>query len=365
MTKEELFRAVGEVREDQIAEAERVEKRSRSWRQYGAMAACLALVLAGAFALERLGSARKWAELEESFQTADHQESAPDAGGGADEADWGGLVMPFNPLESPESGAGVDGAEYWFEGKDRPASHYSVNVEIGELAGTEAQKRADSSPGEDRTENRTETAACLAWLSPEEIFAQDTAIFRGTVRQLRYYVVEEVRPGGIRSQYTAAAVEVTDPIRGKLKAGEIRTVLYPGGPDMSTSISGPLEELEVGSDAIFMPEKTGGETGVENPGTYFCYADLGDFYLSEGIRFVFLDTGDGLAFDRSTYEEAAEAETLNEVAAYIREMIEEPERARPAAVPAEPQMDPAETDPALLDPSYGAEGPNGGRAKEG
>ena len=87
MTKEELFRAVGEVREDQITEAETVKKASRPWRRYGTLAACLALVLAGAFALERLEGARKWAELQESFQTADtvHPETAPEDGGGEDE----------------------------------------------------------------------------------------------------------------------------------------------------------------------------------------------------------------------------------------------------------------------------------------
>ena len=47
MTREELFRAVGEVREDQIAEAEHPGKQGRPWRRYGALAACLAVVLAG------------------------------------------------------------------------------------------------------------------------------------------------------------------------------------------------------------------------------------------------------------------------------------------------------------------------------
>ena len=50
MTREELFRAVGEVREDQIADAaEMPNKAAPRWRRYGALAACLAVVLAGAF----------------------------------------------------------------------------------------------------------------------------------------------------------------------------------------------------------------------------------------------------------------------------------------------------------------------------
>lgn len=358
MTKEELFRAVGEVREDQITEAEDMRRRSRPWRRYGTLAACLALVLAGAFALERLENERRWAEIEENFQTADavHPESAPDTGCGGS---WLTEPKPFHPEETPENSAAPDGADYWDSAGKRPGFHYSVNVEIGELGGWTQDEVAM-----DREKGRTETgsAASLAWLSPEEIFARDTAIFRGIVRELRYYEVEEIRPGGGRTQYTAAAVEITDPIRGDLEAGEIRTVLYPGGPDMDTSLSGPLDGLEAGSEAIFMPERADGETGARNGASYFCYADLADFYLSEGVRFVFLDAGDGLAFDRGLYEEIADAETLDEAADYIRGMIGETERARPAAVPAEPQPAPADTAEAAPD---AVSGPAGARELPG
>ena len=65
MTKEELFRAVGEVREDQITEAETVKKASRPWRRYGTLAACLALcpqqvwLMGAARAYMRRGLARR------------------------------------------------------------------------------------------------------------------------------------------------------------------------------------------------------------------------------------------------------------------------------------------------------------------
>ena len=357
MTKEELFRAVGEVREDQITEAETVKKANRPWRRYGTLAACLALVLAGAFALERLEGARKWAKLQESFQTADtvHPESAPDAGGGEDE-DQGGLkVVPFHP----EDNAGLDGAEYWSGDGKRPASNYSVNVEIAELQGGDAENEASKrNEGVSADQAGVGSSACLAWLSPEEIFAQDTVIFRGTVRDLRYYAVES---DGFEMQYTAAEVEVTGPIRGDLTAGETRTVLYMGGPGMSASTSGPLDALEAGSDAIFMPVAATPETGRQDGDSWFCYADLGEFYLSEGLRYVFLDTGDGLRFERGLYEEIAEAETLDDIADYIRGMIGEPEGARPTEAPIEPQAAPVDIDPALLDPGYGVEGSNGER----
>lgn len=339
MTKEELFRAVGEIREDQITDAETVKKQSRPWRRYGALAACLAVVLAAAFALERLEEAGKWAEIEESVDVLARPESAQDAGGAEQEQ---------LPEEEPGAGDLPDGADYRNSGDTRPASSYSVNVELGELWGAEAAKRAEGDLAADRA--GVSTSACLAWLPPEEIFAQDTVIFRGTVREVRYYLVET---GGCETQYTAASVEITDPIRGDLSKGETHAVLYPGGPDMSTSLSGPLTALEAGSDAIFMPTVTTPETGVRSGAGYFCYADLGEFYLSEGMRYVFLDTGDGLDFSRSTYEEIADAETLDEVADYIRRMTGG-EQDRPAAVPAEPQPAPSHT--------AQADGPSGGPA---
>ena len=335
MTKEELFRAVGEVREDQITDAERVKRQNRPWRRYEMLAACLALVLAGGFALEYLEDTRRWAELEGNFQTADCPESAPDSGGG------------------------LDGADYWSGIGKRPASNYSIGVEIAELQGRDGENTASNrAEGDSADQAKVDSSACLAWLSPEEIFAQDTVIFRGTVRDLRYYVVERE---GFEMQYTVADVEVTGPIRGDLTAGETRTVLYMGGPDMSTSVSGPLDAWGTGSDAIFMPIAATPETGRRDGDSWFCYADLGEFYLSEGLRYVFLDTGDGLRFERGLYEEISEAETLDDIADYIRGMIGEPEGARPTEAPPEPQAAPVDIDPALLDPGYGVEGANGER----
>lgn len=314
MTREELFRAVGEVREDQITEAE-TKRKSRPWRRYGLLtAACLALAVTAV-------SAAPWIR---------------------EQPQWKSIIGSFNPAVQIEQsdGGDLDGSDYRTDGETRPAAHYSTGVEIGELAG----------PG--NGEGNMAAASCLAWLSPEEILARDSEIFRGTVRSLRYFQVDMGGFGGF--YYTVANVEVTDPIRSGLEAGKTCTVLYPGARGyLTTSISGPLEDLDVGDEAIFMPIRTDEETGWQEGGSYFCYADLGEFYLSEGLRFVFADTEDGLEFERGVYEEIAEAETLDEVAAYLREMLER-ETAQPAAAPGETAP---EIDPSLADPSYFPEDP--------
>lgn len=339
MTREDLFRAVGEIREEQIEAAETVKKQIHPWRRLGALAACLALA-AGIWAAPRLGERMKWRAVERGFEPS-ATEKEEDAGGGA-------------------SAGGLDGSDYWTDEPARPG--YSTGVEIGQLSG----------PGDGDT--MMGMASCAAWLSPEEIFAQDTAIFRGTVRELHYFRVEPDF-GGMGCYYTRALVEVTDSIRGNLTAGETCTLLWLGAKGyLSTSLSGPLENLDAGGEAVFMPTCTDQDTGWQEGKSYFCYADLADFYLGEGQRYVFANTAEGLAFDRSVYEEIAEAETLDEVAAYIREQLgtEEPgsgayafvegaERTQPAAEPVMPQAEPSET----ADAASPASGPAGARELPG
>lgn len=346
MTREELFRGVGEVREDQIEAAEIVKKQVHPWRRFGALAACLVLVVTavGVTAAEQ-GETALWKAVVWSFNPGAEVEEDPDS--------WKAIVRPFHPGEADSGGGaagGLDGSDYWTDGPVRP-SHpdWSTGVEIGQLSG----------PGNGET--MVGMSACLAWLPPEEIFAQDTAIFRGTVRELQYFIVEP-DAGSMEFYYTRAIVEVTDSIRGGLTEGETYSLLRLGAKGyLSTSISGALEDLDVGSDAIFMPIRTDRDTGWREGDSYFCYADLADFYLSEGTRYVFADTADGLDFDLGTYEELAEAESLDEVAAYIREQIGTGERSQPAAVPAEPQTKPSET--ANAGPS--TSGPNGARELPG
>ena len=372
MTREELFRAVGEVREDQVEAAESVKKQIHPWRRFGALAACLALVVTAAAAPE-LREADKWRAIVKSFNPAVEVEEDPDS--------WKPVVQPFNPGEADSGGGtaagGLDGSDYWTNKPNRPAHpDYSTGVEIGQLSG----------PGSGDT--MIGMSACLAWLSPEEIFAQDTAIFRGTVRELHYFMVEPDN-GLMERYYTRALVEVTDSIRGGLTAGETYGLLWLGAKGcMSTSISGPLEDLDVGSEAIFMPIPTDRDTGWKEGDGYFCYADLAELYLGEGSRYVFADTAEGLIFDRGTYEEIAGAETLDEIAAYIREQtgeressqriiigedgvlkpdtggyvfVEGTEQTQPAAEPAVPQTEPSET--ANAGPS--ASGPSGARELPG
>lgn len=339
MTREELFRAVGEVREDQIEAAEIAKRQTHPWWRFGALAACLAVIVT-VTAASGVKESWQWKAIVKSFNPVAEVEEDPDS--------WKILIRPFNPWASDSGGGaaagGLDGTDYQTDNPNRPTHpDWSTGVEIGQLSG----------PGNGDT--MVGVSSCLAWLSPEEIFDRDTVIFQGTVRELHYFMVE-ADGVSMEQYYTRAIVEVTDSIRGDLTEGETYSLLWLGAKGyMSTSISGALEDLYVGSDAIFMPMRTDRDTGWREEDSCFCYADLADFYLSEGTRFVFADTAEGPTFDRGTYEEIADAESLDEIAAYIREQIGIEEYSQSAAEPAVPQAKPSET--ANVGPS--APGPSG------
>ena len=272
MTREELFRAVGEVREDQIMDAaEKPNKTAIRWRRYGALAACLAVVLAGAFGF------RQWLHTGRDLPA---YESAQESADG--------------PL----------------------APQYSVGAEIREIDGSGGRWNG-------LFESSTASDTSLAWLDLEEILALDTVIFRGTVTGLRYF---EVTVGGLEETYTVASVEVSDCIRGDLAAGDTYNVAYRGGPGVTTSISGDLENLEEGSEAVFMPYVATPDTGWRSGDDYFCYADLAELYMDEGRRFLFLDTGDGVSYASEVYDipaSSGETVTLDDVTAYLRGLLEQ------------------------------------------
>lgn len=346
MKREDLFRAVGEVREEQIqeaAEVKRLVRLTKPWRQMAAAAACLALIVSVCAAGNWMGKEIEWRYIIGSFNPLDT--SRESAGGGGDS---GGTF----------TAGGLDGNNYSSDGTTKPSPNLSWGVEIAELQweGTVEipETGAEASPSSGLLRLGDETA--------EDLLGGAEVIFRGTVQNLRYAQIES---HDYRAFYTIASVEVTDSIRGNLTEGEIYSILYTGFPGRMPAISENLGYLKIGSDAIFMPLWTNPEAGWKTEDGFFAYIDLADMYFDEGLRLLFLDTGENLMFERSVYPNIAGAETLDDVAAYLRAalgetaqsgvIVDEEEKpgayffvegTQPAAVPAEPQAEPSRTEEA-------------------
>ena len=50
--------------------------------------------------------------------------------------------------------------------------------------------------------------------------------------------------------------------------------------------------------------------------------DIADYGFPDGMRYAFLETEDGLIFDRYSYKTISDAKTLDEVEDYIQTMLE-------------------------------------------
>lgn len=166
--------------------------------------------------------------------------------------------------------------------------------------------------------------ACLAFLKPEEIFAENTAIFRGIVRDFQYGYINNT-DNNIERYFSIIDVEIIEVYRGEIKTGNTYRIYLPIAPGIVTnSIAGDLENLEIGSEAIFMPYPATKEKGISfGKSKFFAYADVAEFYFSEGQRFLFLKTEDGVSYDTSAYHISAKGGqiTLDDVVDYIKKYI--------------------------------------------
>lgn len=287
MTDQELFLALGQVREDLVLEAERPRRAALSgWRRTAALAAALAVVAGG--------SLLAWRGMDRRVPIADYvaDQRQHDSGPvGTDAVGVDGIGI----------GTSVDGSDY--SGADAPARPiYSTgDVTIGEL----------SDPGAFPQE-----AACLAWVEPEELFAEADAVFRGTVRNVQYY---SVNVGGSDFCFSRFAVEVTDCLRGDLAPGDIYNVMCPAG----TSITGQADSLQSGAQAVFLAGFADADAWLESGGSRFYYADLTELYLTEGIRTLFLQGEDGVLYEKDCHRIVpadGNAVTMDDVWAYCAEM---------------------------------------------
>lgn len=167
----------------------------------------------------------------------------------------------------------------------------------------------------------------LAWVPAEEILAQDVAVFMGTVTRKEVYHVTS----GIETVFTVLTVQVEDSIKGNAEVEKSYKIYIPVGEAdgivTDNSISGDLLKLDVGSRAIFMPRETSAEVGRGASGTaeaWLSYADFAEYYISEGIRYLILETNGRLSFEQNVYKiEGGSAATLEEAADYLRELLKE------------------------------------------
>lgn len=310
--KDYILDALGELEDDLVAEAASYTKQKVSWkywREMGAAAACVAAILVMVKTVEYLPIGRTTESMVSSENTNQSEEK--------ENITYNGTGNEENEAAVLEHSEGIVWELVISETENPKGSNKQEHAQLA--------SSAESISDTNNVLNRVQAESCLAWLSPEEILAQGYDIFEGVVTGLQVYHVT----GKIEQYFTVATIEVTDSIRGTQQNGNICEIYLPiakvDDMIMENSVSGDLDKLEVGSNAIFMPRTTSEDTGLgkKDLGEWLCYADFADYYFSEATRYLFLETESGVSYEKNVYEIPGENITLEDVAEYLRNLLED------------------------------------------
>lgn len=165
--------------------------------------------------------------------------------------------------------------------------------------------------------------ADLIPLTEEEIFfgeRWDTAIFKGTVTEIRNVALDF---NGDTDYRALASFRVETVYRGPLQAGDEITVLLPCPIDDSVWVEDTdvISRLRVGMTGIFMPIVYADNHIWSQNGATLYLQDIADYGFADGERFAFLETEDGLVYAAWAYESIPNAATLEEIEAYVLDML--------------------------------------------
>ena len=78
-----------------------------------------------------------------------------------------------------------------------------------------------------------------------------------------------------------------------------------------------VSAMQAGSTGIFMPEIYDETSIWGQNGAKLAEKDTADYGCADGVRYAFVETADGLVFDRGAYASIANAASLEERETYI------------------------------------------------
>lgn len=168
------------------------------------------------------------------------------------------------------------------------------------------------------------TKSMLIHLTEDEIFTHwETTIVRGRVTAIQNLCIDF---NGVSEYQAIASVKVDKVFRGSCTPGSVVDILLPTPIDVSglwVEDTEVISQLEVGMEGIFMPMEYDETSFREKNGGVLMLRDVAPYGLPDGMRYAFLQTEHGLAFEReTTYQSISGASTLEDVEDYIVKMLE-------------------------------------------
>lgn len=197
----------------------------------------------------------------------------------------------------------------------------SPDFDLAKSAGTVSVKYI----GQNEVPKDINTSGMLEYIREDEMFTRYKIVaFKGEVKNIDNILIEY----GTQSQYySIATIKVEKSYKGEIEDGSTVRVLIPYAYQEGIWVedSDTAKYLKVGMTGIFTP-KVNDEIGMDDDfmqsgESRIVFADIAEYRFPDGVRWMFLDTDEGLIFDRNSYENAFEAKTLDGIEAYINSMI--------------------------------------------
>lgn len=166
------------------------------------------------------------------------------------------------------------------------------------------------------------TSSLLEGMTEEELFHKyNTDIFMGEIEDIRNI---EIDFNGWIEYRAIAKIRIAKMYRGNNKVGKTVSILLPFPVDTNiwvedTEVS---SSMRVGMTGIFMPIKNNKDSYREENESKIYYMDIAEYNLLDGERYTFLDSDNGLIFNKGAYGSIDTATTIEEIEHYIIKMID-------------------------------------------
>lgn len=147
-------------------------------------------------------------------------------------------------------------------------------------------------------------------LTEEELFhKENTIIFKGIVTALGEEFILS-GSSGQTEKVEIASIRVMESYRGSCEDGDVAEVALPRRSTETVWLEDTetISSIDIGTIGIFMVLPYEGK-------------NIADYYFPDGQRYAFVETEDGLVFDRVVYSSIADAATLEEIELYVEKML--------------------------------------------
>lgn len=165
------------------------------------------------------------------------------------------------------------------------------------------------------------TSSSLISLSEDEIFqSYNTDIFTGTIQDIENIKIKF----NDRVEYCSIIkVTVNKVLKGNVMLGNTVSILIsaPINTEIYVEDTEVTSRMRTGMTAIFMAYQYDESHYRSENNTTLYWMDLAEYGLMDYVRFVFLQTEDGLVYSTDTFSELSANSTLTEVEDYILEKL--------------------------------------------